>query len=140
MRKWYLISCLLTCCLLSTSVLACSGGQTSGDASGGGNGDTTTSIKRTTTTLAPASWEAIAPSEDQPTPRLGASLTYVDDGETLLLFGGWGGGADYLADLWSYDLASDTWTALEPSGDAPAPRARQLGAKLTERYPSQSKL
>ncbi len=33
-------------------------------------------------------------------------------GDKLLLFGGWGGGADYLDDLWTYDLTANAWTKL----------------------------
>jgi hypothetical protein len=45
---------------------------------------------------------------------------------TAWLFGGRDGGT-VLDDLWSYDLASDRWTRVEPSGDAPAARFGHTG-------------
>ncbi len=47
-------------------------------------------------------------------------MTLAGEGTTALLFGGRDGGTVF-GDLWSYDLAADAWTQLEPP-PGPAPR------------------
>ena len=63
-------------------------------------------------------WQALSPSGDPPPPRKDHSLVLRESGQ-LYLFAGRGDNGE-LADLWMYDIASATWTAL--AGDGPAAR------------------
>lgn len=58
------------------------------------------------------SWEQIVASGTLPAPRRDHSL--VTDGQLLYAFGGRSG--ETMGDLWSFDLASSTWTELAPTG------------------------
>lgn len=61
-----------------------------------------------------------------PTPREDHTWTVDAASGTAWLFGGRDRGTVF-GDLWSYDLASDRWTRVEPSGDAPAARFGHTG-------------
>ncbi len=131
MRKTYLAPMLLCLLLLACYVLACSNSDSPADTANGdgqaADESTTTTLKRTTTTLAPATWEALSPTGDLPAPRLGSSMVHLADGNRLLLFGGYDG-SKYMSDLWSYDLATGSWTVLAPAGAVPPARASQATA------------
>ncbi|MEX0785097.1 MAG: kelch repeat-containing protein [Dehalococcoidia bacterium] len=64
----------------------------------------------------PLVWRDITPSGIQPPARRDHSL--VTDGERLYLFGGRNDGGD-LPDLWAFDLASQSWSELAPTGPSP---------------------
>jgi N-acetylneuraminic acid mutarotase len=132
MRRWHLVLLLLLCLLLPFGLVACSGGQDSQSAASTTlaqpDATTTTAIPTTTTTLAPATWEAVTPTNDPPAARLGASVAYVAQDNKLLLFAGWTGGAEYLDDTWSYDLTANAWSKLKPQGPLPPARAAQAMA------------
>ena len=57
---------------------------------------------------------------DGPAAREDHTWTVAGDGSALL-FGGRAGRREF-NDLWRYDLAADSWTELEPSGESPSPR------------------
>jgi N-acetylneuraminic acid mutarotase len=132
MRKWQPVLLLLLCLVLSVALVACSGGQDPQSAASTTlaqpDATTTTAIPTTTTTLAPATWEAIEPTNDPPAARLGGSVAYVSQDNKLLLFAGWTGGSKYLNDIWSYDLAANAWSKLKPQGTLPPARASQAMA------------
>jgi len=57
-------------------------------------------------------WTMVAPSSAVPAGRWGA-VTWTDPGTgNLMLFGGQDQFTDFLNDLWSYNIASKTWTQL----------------------------
>ncbi len=59
-------------------------------------------------------WRQLPPVGPQPPARGGHSLVYDRRGRRAWLFGGTTSGPD-LGDTWTFDLATDTWTALTPS-------------------------
>ncbi len=72
-------------------------------------------------------WKQLESAGPGPRARNGACMAVDDAGNRLLMHGGDGGphptyGFIPLDDLWSYDLAENRWTRLEPSGAAPEPR------------------
>lgn len=76
-----------------------------------------------TTTAPPPSaltWTELA-ANGGPAAREDHTWTVAGDGTSAYLFGGRAGRAEF-NDLWRYDLASDEWTELEPTGTPPAPR------------------
>jgi N-acetylneuraminic acid mutarotase len=125
MRKWCLVLTLMVCCLLGSSIFACSRGGSEDPGSSNADPSVTGASATSTTTLPPATWETVAATGALPPGRLGASLVAAPTGGTLLLFGGWVGGTDYSDSLWSYDSATSTWTELFQGGDLPAARATQ---------------
>lgn len=72
------------------------------------------------------SWAQISPTGDTPAPREDHTWTVDPASGTAWLFGGRDRGTLF-DDLWSFDLATDRWTRLEPSGDAPAARFGHTG-------------
>lgn len=62
-----------------------------------------------------------------PTIRSGTIMVYDSLNNRLVLFGGYTG-SSYLADLWSFNISTSTWTQLSPSGTAPAGRELPNGA------------
>jgi hypothetical protein len=68
-------------------------------------------------------WSEITPtSGPAPTPRGLAAGVHDTARHRLVIFGGHGA-AGFLAEVWAFDLASETWTDLTPAaGPAPAPR------------------
>ena len=67
----------------------------------------------------PLAWNALD-VDVAPAAREDHTWTVGDDGRTAYLFGGRDGAQAY-ADLWAFDLGSDTWSQLEP-GAGPAAR------------------
>ena len=58
---------------------------------------------------------APAPSTNTPSGRWGATTWTAPSGD-LMLFGGQDGGLAFLNDLWSYNIASNTWTQIGTGG------------------------
>jgi len=140
MRKSCLVLTLLVCCVLALGTSGCFDDDGSSSTGVTTTADpaaltTTTAQSTTTTTLAPVTWTSLTPTGDLPAARLGGSMVSVADGRKLLLFGGWAGGTSYINSIWSYDLATNTWTDLTttltkqgvvvPTGALPAARATQ---------------
>jgi galactose oxidase-like protein len=75
---------------------------------------------------ATAVWTRLAPGGDAPPPREDHTWTVDAASGTAWLFGG-RDGAMVHDDLWSYNLATDRWTRVEASGDAPAARFGHTG-------------
>jgi N-acetylneuraminic acid mutarotase len=69
-------------------------------------------------------WTDLDPPGTAPSPRDGGSMAYDPNTKTLILFGGFGD-QDLRSDTWAYDPAANRWTALNPSGAVPHPRAGQ---------------
>lgn len=69
------------------------------------------------------SWNEITPLDGSaPAPRRHASAVYDASRHQMVIFGG-ENGTGRLADIWAFDLASNTWTDLTPAiGTAPSPR------------------
>jgi hypothetical protein len=67
--------------------------------------------------LGPAAWSQIGRGP-APSPREDHTWTLVGDGGVALLFGGRDEGTVH-GDLWSYDLATDAWEAVETDGGPP---------------------
>jgi hypothetical protein len=74
-------------------------------------------------------WSEVAAS-DGPAAREDHTWTADPDGAVAYLFGG-RNGATVFDDLWSYDLAADTWTRVQPSGASPPPRFGHSAAWAT---------
>lgn len=72
------------------------------------------------------SWARISDGGDAPAPREDHTWTVAAESGTAWLFGGRDRGTVF-GDLWSYDLAADRWTQVEPSADAPAARFGHTG-------------
>jgi N-acetylneuraminic acid mutarotase len=69
-------------------------------------------------------WTKLLPGGDLPSPRTGHAMVYDPVSKKVILFGGVGGqGDESLNDTWAYDLAANTWTNLQPSGDPPPARS-----------------
>lgn len=73
-------------------------------------------------------WAKITPSGAVPSARWGA-VTWTDAAGTLWLFGGQDGGTNFLNDLWSFNIATKTWTQV-------AGGANQKGVYGTKGTPS----
>ena len=94
---------------------------------GTGQSTTTTSQATTTATLKglPGSantWTKLRPSGTRPTVRADQSMVYDSATDRVIMFGG-STSSGFANDTWAYDPAANTWTELNPSGDAAA-RAR----------------
>lgn len=62
-------------------------------------------------------WRLLAAAAaDGPAAREDHTWTLAPDGATAYLFGGRTGGGEALADLWAYDLATESWTRVEAAG------------------------
>jgi hypothetical protein len=72
------------------------------------------------------SWARISTAGDVPAPREDHTWTVDAASGTAWMFGGRDRGAPF-DDLWSYDLASDRWTRVDPSGEAPTARFGHTG-------------
>lgn len=86
------------------------------------------------TIAAPSSgtWARIEASGPLPAAREDHTWTLDEAGEVAYLFGGRGGGEAY-GDLWRFDLAAATWSRVDVSGRAPAPRFGHEAAWLPGR-------
>ena len=65
-------------------------------------------------------WARLDPFGDRPSTRAGQSMVLDLDADKLMLFAGYGGGA--LNDAWTYDMAQNIWTELDPPGNLPPAR------------------
>ncbi|MBE7553645.1 MAG: PKD domain-containing protein [Anaerolineales bacterium] len=68
-------------------------------------------------------WQEIQGSGTRPVSRTLAAMTYDPDKNRLLLFGGRNAAGTLLADLWSFDLETETWQELAAGGEG-GPSAR----------------
>ena len=68
-----------------------------------------------------ATWARIEIGGERPAAREDHTWTVDEAGRTAYLFGGRDGATDF-DDLWAFDLASDTWQRINPTGDAPPAR------------------
>jgi N-acetylneuraminic acid mutarotase len=66
-------------------------------------------------------WTELKPMGDSPPARSFHALVYDPITETTLLFGGRNDDG-LMNDTWAYDPADNTWTDLQPEGEAPSPR------------------
>lgn len=71
------------------------------------------------------SWTDLTPSGTKPLKRCLHEAVYDAANDRMLLFGGCssGFGPCPQGDLWSFDLKSNAWTELKPSGDKPSARS-----------------
>jgi N-acetylneuraminic acid mutarotase len=67
-------------------------------------------------------WIELDPDGELPSARDGHAMVYDPRDGIVILFGGWDGSTD-LNDTWTYDLAANAWTELDPVGDIPAARS-----------------
>jgi uncharacterized protein (TIGR03437 family) len=65
-------------------------------------------------------WRLLPQSAESPEPRVDGTIVYSPRERAVILFGGQGG--SLLNDVWSYNLRTQLWTRLNPTGVAPAPR------------------
>ena len=61
-------------------------------------------------------WTNLTPGGTKPSARTLTALTYDPLNDRLLLFGGRDATGTQLADLWAFDLGSETWSQLSSSG------------------------
>ena len=73
------------------------------------------------------SWTELTPSGSKPAARADHVAAMDTSSGKLLIHGGFKG-KDNLDDLWAYDLASNSWTELTPSGSKPAARNKHVAA------------
>jgi N-acetylneuraminic acid mutarotase len=66
-------------------------------------------------------WSELVPSGESPTARASHQMVYDPTVEKTVLFGG-GRSTAVFNDTWSYDFASNSWTQVDLTGDAPAAR------------------
>jgi hypothetical protein len=94
--------------LLGAYLLAC------GDGDGASDPTATGAVTQPSPRTEPGAmrWRRIEPSGETPPPRRDHAL--VGDDQQLFLFGG--RSADPMADLWSYDVASNAWTQAASEG------------------------
>jgi N-acetylneuraminic acid mutarotase len=62
-------------------------------------------------------------TDEAPPPRKRNPLSYDEDDDRVVMFGGWLEGNHVLGDTWTYDFNSNTWAEIH-TGTSPAPRAR----------------
>jgi N-acetylneuraminic acid mutarotase len=68
-------------------------------------------------------WTDLRPSGEAPSSRSAGAMVYDPTLDKVILFGGRGGSADQLLnDTWAYDLTSNRWTRLNPTGSLPTAR------------------
>jgi N-acetylneuraminic acid mutarotase len=67
-------------------------------------------------------WTTLNPAGDVPSARSWMGMVHDRDIGRAILFGGWNA-VSCVNDTWSYDLASDAWTNLNPIGDLPSARS-----------------
>ncbi len=67
-------------------------------------------------------WSRAATTGVLPPARARHTATWDPEGAQMIIFGGYVGGVDFLADLWSYAPSTGRWTRLDE--DSAAPRSR----------------
>jgi hypothetical protein len=75
-------------------------------------------------TLEAGAWTHREPAGDHPSSRMRGCVAFDPTAGRMLLFGGyhygaWNESETDFNDLWSYDVATNIWTPLNPTGDAP---------------------
>jgi N-acetylneuraminic acid mutarotase len=70
-------------------------------------------------------WTELNPSGPLPEARATQSMVYDPTTRRVIMFGGMSANGDLFDDTWAYDLASDRWTKIDPSGTVPEGRASQ---------------
>ncbi len=70
------------------------------------------------------SWTEVSVSSAKPLSRTLTAFTYDALNQQLLLFGGQASDGTALADLWAFDLVTQTWTELDPGGGGGDPPPR----------------
>jgi N-acetylneuraminic acid mutarotase len=108
---------LLAACSSATTPSPTATAATSPDPSAASPGASGTPPASATPGATPAGWRELTVA-DGPEAREDHTWTVAADGATALLFGGRRGDGTPLADLWSYDLAADTWSRLPANGPA----------------------
>ena len=68
-------------------------------------------------------WVQLALDGPRPPPRARHTAIWDAGAQRILVLGGFAGGIDYLADLWSYDTRRGSWTQLSPIGPQPGARS-----------------
>ncbi len=110
----------LICLLLA----ACTAASPTGNASAPASVAASASVEEPTPTADPTSpeigWHLVEAAGPLPDAREDHTLTVTPDGSTAYLFGGRTADGRSLADLWSLDLATDTWSRV--TGDGPPAR------------------
>ncbi|EMS60218.1 Acyl-CoA-binding domain-containing protein 4 [Triticum urartu] len=79
-----------------------------------------------------STWSILRTYGKSPSSRGGQSVTRV--GDTLVVFGGEGGGRSLLNDLHVLDLETMTWDEFESTGTPPSPRSEHAAACYADRY------
>jgi PKD repeat protein len=69
-----------------------------------------------------ATWQPITPTGQSPPARTLSAMAYDAHNARLLLFGGRSPTGTVLADLWAFDLTTETWTELNDVGQPPPAR------------------
>ncbi len=67
-------------------------------------------------------WSQIIPAGTLPPVRECHTATYIPDVNYMLVYAGYANW-ECLGDLWKYDFASNSWTEITVSGDAPLPKS-----------------
>ena len=70
----------------------------------------------------PGVWSELKPSGPVPSARFGETLVSLSKSGAVFMFGGAKDEKSPLGDTWTYDPLANTWTRLEPSGEAPPAR------------------
>ena len=113
-------------------LVGCGGGGTDPSATdGGAAGTSPTAISAVPPSLSiapspqatdrPAAWTQLSPGGTAPAAREDHTWTVGGDGATAYLFGGRDGAAVF-ADLWTYDVREDAWSAVATTGQGPPAR------------------
>jgi N-acetylneuraminic acid mutarotase len=71
--------------------------------------------------LTAGAWSRLASQGAGPSARASQAMAYDPVANKVIVFGGYDG-TTYYNDTWAYDMAGEAWTALSPSGVAPAAR------------------
>ncbi|VAI14340.1 unnamed protein product [Triticum turgidum subsp. durum] len=79
-----------------------------------------------------STWSILRTYGKSPSSRGGQSVTRV--GDTLVVFGGEGGGRSLLNELHVLDLETMTWDEFESTGTPPSPRSEHAAACYADRY------
>jgi N-acetylneuraminic acid mutarotase len=68
-------------------------------------------------------WMRPEPSRPAPSARQQHAAAWDERDRTMLVFGGYRSGAEFLDDLWSYTPETRSWVSLAPSGPSPSARS-----------------
>ncbi|GIV96542.1 MAG: hypothetical protein KatS3mg057_1199 [Herpetosiphonaceae bacterium] len=76
-------------------------------------------------------WQALATGDAPRPPARFSVIAGVDEERGRLLITTGQAGAQFFNDVWSFDLATDTWAPVDVAGEAPRPRYGSAGGILT---------